>query len=202
MEPCPEPCLPAGTPGLWDTGVSCYQPPACTLYSAHQWSRQEWLYCGSECIIPSTPLPPPSSPALLLHHSPPTLPFSLPLQDTSVLSPIISPIIISATLVYHAHYSPSQLAHTHYLLFFAAFGLQVTKTALHMMVSTCVLCGSRHLISCPQLSGMTRTPYPLLHPIMVGPVLLCFNIHFPLIPDLLLLSLVAVRPTSCGADVP
>jgi phosphatidylglycerophosphate synthase len=95
--------------------------------------------------------------------------------DTSVLSPIISPIIISATLVYHAHYSPSQLAHTHYLLFFAAFGLQVTKTALHMM-----------------LSGMTRTPYPLLHPIMVGPVLLCFNIHFPLIPDLLLLSLVAM----------
>jgi hypothetical protein len=27
---------------------------------------------------------------------------------------------------------------------------------------------------------------------MVGPVLLCFNIHFPLIPDLLLLSLVAM----------
>jgi hypothetical protein len=27
---------------------------------------------------------------------------------------------------------------------------------------------------------------------MVGPVLLCLNMHFPLIPDLLLMSLVAV----------
>jgi hypothetical protein len=29
---------------------------------------------------------------------------------------------------------------------------------------------------------------------MVGPVLLCLNMHFPLIPDLLLMSLVAVSP--------
>lgn len=47
-----------------------------------------------------------------------------------------------------------------------------------------------------KLAGMTRTPYPLLDPIMVGPVLLCLNIHFPLLPDLLLLSLVAVSSTS------
>lgn len=28
---------------------------------------------------------------------------------------------------------------------------------------------------------------------MVGPVLLCLNIHFPVLPDLVLLGLVAVR---------
>ena len=65
--------------------------------------------------------------------------FLSPLQDTSVLSPIISPIVITTTLVYHALYSPSRLVHTHYLLFFAAFGLQVTKTALLMMVSAACL---------------------------------------------------------------
>ena len=71
-----------------------------------------------------------SVPALSFHLS------SLcPSQDTSVLSPIISPVVITTTLVYYALYSPSQLMHTHYLLFFAAFGLQVTKTALLMMVS-------------------------------------------------------------------
>ena len=43
-----------------------------------------------------------------------------------------------------------------------------------------------------QLAGMARTPYPLLDPIMVGPVLLCLNIHFPVLPDLLLLLLVTV----------
>jgi diacylglycerol cholinephosphotransferase len=95
--------------------------------------------------------------------------------DTSVLSPIISPIVVTTTLVYHALYSPSQLVHTHYILFFTAFGIQVTKITLLMM-----------------MAGMTRTPYPLLDPIMVGPVLLCLNMHFPLIPDLLLMSLVAV----------
>jgi hypothetical protein len=91
------------------------------------------------------------------------------------LSPIISPIVVTTTLVYHALYSPSQLVHTHYILFFTAFGIQVTKITLLMM-----------------MAGMTRTPYPLLDPIMVGPVLLCLNMHFPLIPDLLLMSLVAV----------
>ena len=43
-----------------------------------------------------------------------------------------------------------------------------------------------------ELAGMTKTPFPLLDPIMVGPLLLCLNIHFSLLPDLLLLSLVAV----------
>ena len=43
-----------------------------------------------------------------------------------------------------------------------------------------------------QLAGMTKTPYPLLDPVMVGPFLLCLNTHFSLLPDLLLLSLVAV----------
>ena len=105
-------------------------------------------------------------------------------------------------MIYHVLYSPSQLVHTHYLLFFTAFGLQVTKTALLMMVSLVPSClaFSHHLIWCPQLSGMARTPYPLLHPIMAGPILLCFNIHFPLLPDLLLLSGVAVRPTFLCAD--
>jgi diacylglycerol cholinephosphotransferase len=55
--------------------------------------------------------------------------------DTSVLSPIISPIVVTTTLVYHALYSPSQLVHTHYILFFTAFGIQVTKITLLMMVS-------------------------------------------------------------------
>ncbi|CAI8024167.1 Homeodomain-interacting protein kinase 2 [Geodia barretti] len=100
--------------------------------------------------------------------------------DTSVLSPIISPIVITTTLVYHALYSPSQLVHTHYILFFSAFGIQVTKITLLMMVA-----------------GMTRIPYPLLDPIMVGPVLLCLNIHFPLIPDLLLMSFVAFGICRC-----
>ena len=49
---------------------------------------------------------------------------------------------------------------------------------------------------------MAKTPYPLLHLIMAGPILLCFNIHFPLFPDLLLLSVVAVRPTFSVADNP
>ena len=61
--------------------------------------------------------------------------FFLSIQDTSVLSPIISPIVITTTLVYHALYSPSQLVHTHYILFFSAFGIQVTKITLLMMVS-------------------------------------------------------------------
>lgn len=39
---------------------------------------------------------------------------------------------------------------------------------------------------------MAKTPYPLLDPIMVGPVLLCLNIHFTVLPDLVLLGLVAV----------
>ena len=43
-----------------------------------------------------------------------------------------------------------------------------------------------------QVAGMSRTPYPLLDPVMVGPVLLCVNIHFSLLPDLLLLALVVV----------
>ena len=43
---------------------------------------------------------------------------------------------------------------------------------------------------------MARTPYPLLDPIMVGPVLLCLNIHFSLLPELLLMSLVVVSSAS------
>ena len=43
-----------------------------------------------------------------------------------------------------------------------------------------------------QLSAMTKSPYPLFDPIMVGPALLCLNSHFSLLPDLLLLRLVAV----------
>ena len=60
---------------------------------------------------------------------------SLSLQDTSVLSPIISPIVITSTLVYYILYSHPLLVQSHYLLFFMAFGLQVTKIALLMMVS-------------------------------------------------------------------
>lgn len=131
---------------------------------------------------------------VLNQHSPQCS--SLVVQDTSVLSPILSPIVITTTLVYHALYCPSQLVHKHYLLFFLAFGMQVTKTALLMMVSP-VKDVKREIDSALfKLAGMTRTPYPLLDPIMVGPVLLCLNIHFPLLPDLLLLSLVAVSSTS------
>lgn len=114
---------------MWDSGMYYQQPPACPLYSGHQRSRQKWLNCGSK-KLPLYSLPP-----LFPHWA-----SSFPFQDTSVLSPIISPIVIAATLSYHLLYGHSGLIHTHYLLFFSAFGLQITKAALLMMVSTGV-CG-------------------------------------------------------------
>lgn len=122
----------AGCRYMWDSGVYNQQPPACPLYSGHQRSRQKWLHCSGKKLP-------------LTHFLSSSLTGSfVSIQDTSVLSPIISPVVITATLSYHILYSHSGLVHTHYLLFFSAFGLQITKTALLMMVSTGSVYGQGH----------------------------------------------------------
>lgn len=110
----------AGTVGVRNAGLQCVQSSSCSLYSAHQGCWKEWLYSGCECCTHTCTLPLSVSLSLL--------------QDTSVLSPMISPVVVAATLLYHTLYSPAHSAHSHYILFFLAFGLQVTKITLLMMV--------------------------------------------------------------------
>ena len=62
------------------------------------------------------------------------------LQDTSVVSPIITPVVILAVALYYALTSPAQLLHSSSVVFLTAFILPMSKTVVNMMVCTRLVC--------------------------------------------------------------
>ena len=71
-----------------------------------------------------------------------SLPFLLPSlpQGTSVVSPIITPIILISIMVLYATNSPARLLHTNCVVFFTAFYFPMSKMVVYMMVSESSLC--------------------------------------------------------------
>lgn len=155
--------------------------------------------------LPPSPFPPPSSAPLFLS------------QGTSVVSPIITPVILISIMVLYATNSPARLLHTNCVVFFTAFYFPMSKMVIYMMVIE----SSLHLriwlqqpllplslllpflllssllpppLSLSKLSGMTKSPFPLLDPIMLGPLLAYLNVYFgtPL-SELFVMIAVAVR---------
>lgn len=58
-----------------------------------------------------------------------------PSQDTSVLSPIITPLITIGMAVTYCQYSDADMLANHSVLFLAAFFLPMSKSVIQMMVS-------------------------------------------------------------------
>ena len=56
------------------------------------------------------------------------------IQDTSVLSPMVSVVVQVPMVVFYAWYSPNQLLHTHCILFLTAFTFPIVKSIIHMVV--------------------------------------------------------------------
>lgn len=102
--------------------------------------------------------------------------------DTSVLSPLLTPLVLIPLTFLSAYFSPSHSLQTNAMLFMAAFCLPVAKTALLMM-----------------LAGMTKSPFPLLDSIMLGPLIAFLNVYFgPFVPETYLLVAVAVSSVDIG----
>ena len=57
------------------------------------------------------------------------------LQDTSVLSPILTPIITIGMAVTYCHYSHADMLGNHAVLFLTAFFFPMSKSVIQMMVS-------------------------------------------------------------------
>ena len=72
--------------------------------------------------LPPSPFPPPSSAPLFLS------------QGTSVVSPIITPVILISIMVLYATNSPARLLHTNCVVFFTAFYFPMSKMVIYMMV--------------------------------------------------------------------
>ncbi|XP_064400073.1 cholinephosphotransferase 1-like [Halichondria panicea] len=80
--------------------------------------------------------------------------------DTSVLSPIFAVLLQVPVVIYYAHQSPGHLLENHSVLFLSAFCMPIVKSVMLMM-----------------LSGMTKSPFPLVDVIMLGPLLAYLNLY-------------------------
>lgn len=79
--------------------------------------------------------------------------------DTSVLSPIITPLITIGMAVTYCQYSTAAVLTEQPVLFLTAFFFPMSKSVIQMMVA-----------------GMTKTPFPLINTILLGPLLACLNV--------------------------
>eukprot|EP00731_Ephydatia_muelleri_P005962 Em0003g210a len=100
--------------------------------------------------------------------------------DTSVVSPIITPLILTPMVFIYASMSPGHVIENHLMLFLCALTLPIVKTTILMM-----------------LAGMTKSPFPLLDTIMLGPFLAICNLYLgELVPEYYVMWLLACHPSS------
>lgn len=95
---------------------------------------------GGEDAEPLHVLIPVHPPSLLLSPSLPSPPspfsyLSFCHQDTSVVSPIITPVILAPMVFIYAYMSPGHMIEGHLMLFLCALTLPIVKTTILMMVS-------------------------------------------------------------------
>ena len=96
--------------------------------------------------------------------------------DTSVVSPFITPLILVPMVFIYASMSPGYVIQNHLMLFLCALTLPIVKTTILMM-----------------LAGMTKSPFPLVDPIMLGPFLAICNLYLgELVPEYYALWLLAL----------
>ena len=91
----------------------------------HVWETIVWIHCTSQILNSFSNLFP--LPSLFCSSFLP--------QGTSVVSPIITPVILISIMVLYATNSPARLLHTNCVVFFTAFYFPMSKMVIYMMVS-------------------------------------------------------------------